>query len=70
MCFFLEPKGVSPNVTPPRKKGTITINHYDPISKALFPGVAWGGGLILDSESDVAAPFPALEKMNFLRGSF
>ena len=61
-----------PPMSPPQeRRGLLRINHYDPISKASFRGVALGGGgLIVDSESDVAAPFPALEKMNFLRGSF
>ena len=66
MCFFLEPKGVSPNVTPPPKKEG---DYY--VLTTMIPLVRpYIGGLILDSESDVAAPFPALEKMNFLRVLF
>ena len=68
--FFLEPKGVSPNVTPPRKKGTITINHYDPISKALFPGVALGGGFDIRFRIRCGCPVSSLGKDEFPQGFF
>lgn len=63
--FFLEPKCASQCHPPPQKEG----DYY--LLTTMLPIVRpYIGGLPLDSESDVAAPFPALEKMNFLRVLF
>lgn len=62
-----------PNATTPQERRGLLLlyNHYDPSSKALFRGWGWHcGGFDIRFPSDVTAPFPALEKMNFLRVLF
>ena len=72
-CVFFWNLRVPPPMSrpPQERRGLfITINHYDPISKALFRGWGWHWRVAIRFPSDEAAPFPALEKMNFLRVLF